>query len=31
VQYQMRKVKSFQDFARNVSYFVDVACSIPPV
>jgi predicted amidohydrolase/GNAT superfamily N-acetyltransferase len=25
VQYQMRKVKSFDDFARQVTYFVDVA------
>lgn len=25
VQYQMRKLKSFADFARQVSYFVDVA------
>ena len=25
VQYQMRKVKSFQDFARQVTYFIDVA------
>ena len=25
VQYQMRPVKSFQEFARNVTYFVDVA------
>lgn len=25
VQYQMRKVESFDDFARQVSYFVDVA------
>jgi len=25
VQYQMRKVKSFHEFARNVTYFVDVA------
>lgn len=25
VQYQMRKVKSFEDFSRQVSYFVDVA------
>jgi predicted amidohydrolase/ribosomal protein S18 acetylase RimI-like enzyme len=25
VQYQMRKVKSFSDFARRVTYFVDVA------
>lgn len=25
VQYQMRKVKSFQDFARQVTYFVDIA------
>ena len=25
VQYQMRKFKSFAEFARQVSYFVDVA------
>ncbi|MEZ5304207.1 MAG: bifunctional GNAT family N-acetyltransferase/carbon-nitrogen hydrolase family protein [Verrucomicrobiales bacterium] len=25
VQYQMRKVKSFRDFARQVNYFVDIA------
>jgi predicted amidohydrolase/GNAT superfamily N-acetyltransferase len=25
VQYQMRKVKSFNDFARQVNYFIDVA------
>jgi predicted amidohydrolase/ribosomal protein S18 acetylase RimI-like enzyme len=25
VQYQMRKVKSFQDFSRQVTYFIDVA------
>jgi predicted amidohydrolase/ribosomal protein S18 acetylase RimI-like enzyme len=25
VQYQMRKVKSFQDFANQVTYFIDVA------
>ncbi|GAB4239506.1 MAG: bifunctional GNAT family N-acetyltransferase/carbon-nitrogen hydrolase family protein [Candidatus Methylacidiphilales bacterium] len=25
VQYQMRKVKSFQDFANQVTYFVDIA------
>lgn len=25
VQYQMRKVKSFQEFARGVNYFIDVA------
>jgi hypothetical protein len=25
VQYQMRKVKSFADFARQTTYFVDVA------
>jgi predicted amidohydrolase/GNAT superfamily N-acetyltransferase len=25
VQYQMRKVKSFSDFARQVTYFVDIA------
>ena len=25
VQYQMRKVKSFDDFARQVTYFVDIA------
>ncbi len=25
VQYQMRKVKSFEDFARQVTYFIDVA------